>query len=216
MTADWKELENRVRELASNLWNRPAAPEHIAGVDLDCVLKLEAGHWILVEVSKSDTLEKLRTDLAKFSVVRPFLMSQGIASRCFFVTEHSPPPSLIETGYSSNVEVMSASDFSAQFFDFQSYRVERRQCQFGSAVDPETGKIDTAAYIPVRYHRKSGQEIDIKEIANLLAIGKKVILLGEFGTGKSRAFGEIFGRLSEYVKDLHRYPIAINLRDNWG
>lgn len=216
MTTDWGALEERVREVASSIWNRPAMPETIAGVKLDCVVKLEPGYWILVEISKEDTLEKLRTDLAKFAVVRPALLAKSTATKCYFVCEHEPPPSLRDSGRENNVEVMSLAQFGLQFFDFSTYRNERLQRQFGSAVDPDTGKADQAAYIPVKYRKSNGDQIVIEDITNLIAVGKKVVLLGEFGTGKSRAFREIFFHLAKHSEDIYRYPIAINLRDNWG
>ena len=42
----WQKLEDRIREIASFRWGCVAAPEKIAGVDIDCVLKPSTDHWI--------------------------------------------------------------------------------------------------------------------------------------------------------------------------
>lgn len=212
---DWSQLEQEVRTVASYVWDRPARAEEIAGVRLDCVVRLTADYLILVEVSKTDTLDKLRTDLAKFAVVRPALFAQSIYAQAYFVTRYAPPPSLRESGDRLNVKVMSLPEFTSQFFDFASYAAARMQYPFGSAVNPDTGAGDETAYVPVRYTRGNA-EVSIEEIVALLITGKRLILLGEFGTGKSRAFKELFHRLAEQARDVFRYPLAINLRENWG
>ncbi len=56
----------------------------------------------------------------------------------------------------------------------------------------------------------------MEEIAKLLYDGKKIILLGNYGTGKSRCIQELFLFLSHYSADKVFYPIAIDLRENWG
>ena len=48
----------------------------------------------------------------------------------------------------------------------------------------------------------------------LLKTGRKIVLVGEFGTGKSRCLMQVFKNLAA---ENHVFvPVAINLRDNWG
>ncbi len=215
-TRDWSELEQKTRAIATLLWQRPAVAEEVAGVRLDCVLRLEPDYWVVVEVSKSDTLDKLRVDLAKLISVRTSLQAQQIATRCYFVCATGLHPSIRETAKASKVTAMSFAEFATQFFDFPTYYNARIAKPFGSAVDPITGALDPYDYVPVRYARRNGLELGLDELVGMLATGKKVLLTGPFGTGKSRAFREIYLRLAKDAGDTTRYPIAINLRESWG
>ena len=212
----WKALEQEVRRLASYIWDRPAGPARVNGVDLDCVLKLESDHWICVEVTTSRTLEKLREDLAKFGVVRLGLMQKNIYAKCYFVMAEEPTPAIKEAGEEAYVTVLSVSGFASLFFDFETYRTARLRRAFGSAVDPVSGSRDDRSFVPVRYQTASGATVQMENIAAMLAAGRRLVLLGEFGTGKSRCFQEIFQTLARDAETTHHYPLAINLRDNWG
>ena len=48
---DAQELERKTREIASLRWGVPAQPEHIVGVDFDCILHLSSSHWIAIETT---------------------------------------------------------------------------------------------------------------------------------------------------------------------
>ncbi|MGD9641396.1 MAG: hypothetical protein AB7V08_01520 [Elusimicrobiales bacterium] len=214
---NWKQLEDYVRFIASSKWASPAHAEHLNGVDIDCVVKPEADRWVLVEITKENNLEKLRADLAKFASVKPFLFARNIYAECYFVCEDEPPPSLMETGAGVNVKVLSTMGFERLFLDYSSYRHLRLQRKFGSAVDPESGESDPRAYVEVKYVTKSsGREYSVLEIANLLREGRNIILLGNYGAGKSRCVRELFNILSVPQTLATIYPLAIDLRDQWG
>ena len=83
-TETWAQLESRVRTLASYIWNADATKEVLHGVHFDAVLRLESDRWVLIEITKSTTLEKLRTDLAKFAPVRHALLNDSIHATCYF------------------------------------------------------------------------------------------------------------------------------------
>ncbi|QRN99901.1 hypothetical protein JRI60_13140 [Archangium violaceum] len=215
-TTDWDVLERQVRTLASFIWNRPADRELVAGVALDCVLKVEPDYWVCVEVTKSKTLQKLREDLAKFGIVRPALHAKGIALKSLFVTESDPSNDLKESAKALFVEALSREEFSKKFFDFASYRFVRTDKPFGSAVRPDSGQNDASTYVPVRYRSQNGTELGIDDLVSRVATGRKVVLVGQFGTGKSRCVKEVFSRIAEFAAGSLQYPIAVNLRDNWG
>lgn len=213
----WDELEKHVRTIASYLWDKPAVPRTINGVKIDCVVERHSDYLAIVEVSKEDTLEKLRTDLAKFASVRPFLFSQNIYAECYFICENEPPPSLIETGKGLSVAVMSCDAFDRLFFDFHAYEHARSRKKFGSAVDPTSGEKDSRPYVPVHYIGwVNGKEYTIQDIVQLLVKGNRVILLGNYGTGKSRCVQELFASIIKLGSRKVLYPIAVDLRDNWG
>ncbi|MCC3274524.1 hypothetical protein LJ753_01395 [Arthrobacter sp. zg-Y20] len=59
-----------------------------------------------------------------------------------------------------------------------------------------------------------GKKYSVSDITKAVASGRQIVLLGEFGTGKSRCVQETFHQLS--LADELFSPMAINLRDNWG
>jgi hypothetical protein len=213
----WNDFENHVRTVASYLWDVDAKPEVINGVRVDCVLKKSVDHWIIIEITQEESLEKFRTDLGKFAALRQFLFSQDIYSELFFISEQKPPPSVYETGRGNKITVFSLEEFDSTFFDYRRYHYARLQRRFGSAVDPVTGDKDTTKYIPVQYYdTRSGKPYSLKDIAWLLQQSRRVVLLGSYGTGKSRCIQELFSSFKEPQTEKPFFPLSIDLRDNWG
>jgi hypothetical protein len=213
----WQTLEALVRDTAQLIWECPATAETINGVKCDCVLKRATDNWVLIEISKTDSLYKLRTDLAKFATIRPFLFSQSIFAKCIFVCESDPPPSLVESGNGLNVEVLSVHQLTERFFNYARYAHARNNRSFGSAVNPFTGEKDGRSYIPVMYSAKSGGDASsIENIIHLIKQKKRMILLGSYGTGKSRCIQELFSRLQSEASKAEIIPLAIDLKEQWG
>lgn len=213
----WQDLENIVRNAAQVKFSCLARAENIAGVKCDCVLHVEEGRVVLVEISKEDTIDKLRTDLAKFNVLRPYFISQNIFPKCYFVISKDPTPSLIENGKANFVEVYSIQQFVGIMLGLNDYIGIRKTAPFGSAIDLYSGKPDMSKFIPVEYAADSGESYTPEQIAELLFRGKNIVLIGDYGTGKSRCVKEVFTAIANN-RDAYQYknPIAINLRDNWG
>jgi hypothetical protein len=209
----WQEFERKVRAVSEVVWCSNAQPEVLNGVKCDCVIKYKPDYWVLVEISKESTLEKLRTDLAKLSAMRSYLMSKCIYSECYFVTM-GEQSSLIETGKGLNVNVHTFDTFASLFLGASEYIHLRSSYPFGSAVDPDSGAVDLSAYVKINYEDQDGKRFGVKDITDNLLKGKKIVLLGEFGTGKSRCLMEVFKLLSKSENCF--FPVAINLRDNWG
>jgi len=93
----------------------------------------------------------------------------------------------------------------------------RKQYPFGSSVNPENGEIDQTAYVPVFYrNEKMGKEVSISQISEGLLAGKNYIILGEYGSGKSRCVSEIYSYLADRWGESFLFPVAINLRECWG
>ena len=219
MESTWADLEKRVRQMAEHIWERPAAPERIGGVNIDCVLKVAEDLWVLIEVTEERNVNKVREDVTKLVTAKNTLFqSQGIFARCFcVVASESVTPSMLEAGSAHKIKVMSAHRFERIFFDFDAYRHARSKRHFGSAVNPITGERDNSTYVPVKYVRSGpDEEVDVEAIAEWLIRGKRVVMLGEYGSGKSRCVRELFEALSNRADESARYPIAIDLRENWG
>ena len=88
---------------------------------------------------------------------------------------------------------------------------------FGSAVDPLSGEKDDLPYVPVRYAEVAGNETySMQDLADALCKQRRIILLGNYGTGKSRCIKEVFARVAELSSEHNRFPLAIDLREHWG
>src|SRR5258707_1279578 len=117
---DAAQFEDRVRDTASLLWNRPAEKDRIAGVNLDCVLKIEHGRWVIVEVTTEHELDKVRIDINRLSMVRSALFAnEQIMSDCHLVLSRTPTQSMVDAGKALHIGVISHAKFEQSFFDFQ-------------------------------------------------------------------------------------------------
>lgn len=209
----WQDVEREVKKIAESVWGVKPESERETGVKCDAVLRLKPTYWVLIEVSKLDNLGKLRDDISKLNLIRSTQMGKGIFCECYFVTsgEHT---SLRESGREANVEVHDLDSFASKFIGASQYASERAKLPFGSAVNPDTGAVDAHQYAAIDYADEHRRRYAIKDIADELKRGRHVVLLGEFGTGKSRCVMEVFRTL---VSESPVFPpIAINLRDNWG
>lgn len=213
---NWKELEKKVRDIASFRWNCNAVTETIAGVKCDCVLKPYADRWVIVEITNENRLAKVREDIAKLRTIRGALFQQEIYSLCYFVMENTPTDSMRAAGDEQKIFVKSVEEFQNEFYDYGSYIHIRNQRQFGSLVNLETGEPENNEYVNVSYlNTYNDQEYSIEDIVHLLKNGKKIILKGDYGLGKSRCIKQVFD--SFILNPIENpYVVAINLRDHWG
>lgn len=211
---NWQDFEDKVRRIAASKWNAPAKAEEIAGVRCDAVLRLSSDEIIVIEITQEKSLSKLRIDLAKLASIRTSLIPDGVVVRSFFISAHEVS-SLRTTGKAQKVEVLSVKDFREKFVGKESYEHERTGVEFGSALDPDTNQSDASQFVETGYIEKtSGNVYSVNDIASFLSKGQKIILLGEFGTGKSRCAKEVFNIVSK--DDLLFPTLAINLREHWG
>lgn len=212
MKYSWKKLEDVVRSIASLHWGCQARAEHLAGVDFDAVLRPTSGEVILIEISKNENLNKVRDDIIKIQSYRIASLAEGIMCRGYIIFEDAPTLSMIETGRTAKIDVFSLKDFISVFFNFNEYNLLRKKHPFGSSLNPFSGQKDETTFVPVGYIYQD-TEIDIQEIANLLIKGKKIVLIGDYGTGKSRCIEAVY---NYFVERKNIWSIAINLREHWG
>lgn len=213
---EWKDLEKKVRDIASYRWNCKAVAETIAGIKCDCVLKIDSEQWVVIEITEERNLEKIRNDIIKLRSVKNALILEEILCRCYIVMKDIPTDSMRQTGDAQKVKVVSLVEFEKEYFDYSSYVHIRERKQFGSLVNIETGEPEDNTYVNVKYYNKrNGQDYGINDIINALKRGKKVVLKGDFGLGKSRCVKQIFNVINGQPDD-NFYTIAINLREHWG
>lgn len=212
----WQDLERLVRAVAEAKFGAKARAEDIAGVKCDCVIRLSDGSVVLVEISKEGNLDKLRSELAKFGMLRPHFFQRNIFPRCYFITLNEPTPALIASGHSNYVNVCSVSQFFDALLGLHRYTHARLRFPFGSAVNLYSGEPDNTHYVPVTYVSPSGEEYTVERIASELLSHRTIVLLGDYGSGKSRCVKEVFDVLLKEQGEHFHNPIAINLRENWG
>lgn len=214
---NWKTLEEKVRTLASLKWGRPATAAMINNVHFDCVLEVSEKHHIVIEVSKSTTIAKLREDLAKFSSIDNYMWKRRIFCEFFFISDGALSDEFRGTAKGNDVTAYTLKEFETFIFDYDKYIHYRQGKGFGSAVDPDTGEPDTKNYVKVRYQNsRTNEEITLDDIAAMLTQGRSIILTGDYGTGKSRLIKELFSLSSSASARSLNYPIAVDLRACWG
>lgn len=212
----WQELEKRIRDIASSRWGCTACTETIAGVKCDCVLKPDMDQWVLVEITQEHAIDKVRADVSKLSTVKHSLMAQDVFCRCFIVMEKTPTDSMRAAGEGARIKVLSAIEFQNDFFNYSNYVHIRKQKYFGSLINSDTGEPESNTYIDVCYQNvRTGEDMSITDINDLLLRKKTIILKGDFGLGKSRCIKQLFDMLTSDPFS-NPYTIAINLRDHWG
>lgn len=218
MAKSWATFEERVRALATYIWGHECKPAHIGGVDVDGAIELEADMRVLIEITEEKNLQKIRNDIIKLNTAKAALMQQtGAFARCYCVISGVVTNAMLEAAEPHRIKVLSVDSFSKIFFDFENYRIAREKSAFGSAVNPLTGKRDDSAYVPVKYIvSETSKEVTIQDIAKFLHQGKRIVLTGEYGSGKSRCMSEVFRAMATKSVNEQDYPIAIDLRDSWG
>ena len=212
----WQCLEERIRKIASFRWDCNAVSETIAGIKCDCILKPSLDQWVAIEITERRDLDKIRSDITKLRTIKNALILEDIYCMCYIVTKDKPTDSMRTSGESQKIKVVSADEFQNEYFNYDGYIYNRSQKQFGSLINTDTGKPEINTYTEVSYiNRKTGAELKVIDIVNLLKNGKKVLLKGDFGLGKSRCVKEVFDTLiSDNINNP--FTIAINLRDCWG
>lgn len=213
----WQTLEDTIRSIASLRWRSPATAKHLAGVDFDAVVEPSSEERIVIEVSKRDDLAKVREDIVKINAYRFQSLADGILVRAYIVLENEPTLSMVETGKSNKVKVLSVESFLNEFFQYDGYVTLRRAQPFGSALNPFTGKADAVEYVPVHYEQEDGAtDASVGVIAGKLLGGAKMVLVGDYGTGKSRCVQQVFDILTTTGRRPGTQVFAINLREHWG
>lgn len=213
----WSSFEEEVRAMASFAYNAECKPDRIAGINIDGVVRLRPDHWILIEVTEERNLEKVRTDvITKLVAARQTLMPKGIYVQLINVLKREPTQGMKDIGNENKASVVAIDKLRKIFFDHIRYRTAREFSAFGSAVDPTTGEKDKTQFVSVQYFDETNQrDAGVPQIANLLLSGKNVVLIGEFGTGKSRCIEQLFSELAAQNNGPF-FPISIDLRDCWG
>lgn len=213
----WKTLEEQVRGIAGLIFGQECRPGRIAGVNFDGVIEKGELETIAIEISRQNDLDKVRQGIVRLTLARQTLVAEGTLLRGYIVIGRNPTQAMLDAAAEAKVVVSSVSQFAAIFFEFERYKTARLEASFGSSIDPITGDVDNIRYVPVTYKTLiGGKDISVGEIADMLLAGRNVILLGEYGSGKSRCIRQLFSNLADSWDLNFQFPYAINLRECWG
>lgn len=223
--AKWQNVEEMVIDLASIKFEAPGRPETIAGMKIDCVIRKEHDYFVLIETTLEDKLAKVRKDIAKLIAARNSLRSKDVYSKCLIIINGNVTESMIQTCEENKIQITTLDDFENSFLPYERYKSLRNRYSFGSCIDIDTGDAEHNTYIKVKYIvqkltpdglLEDKNEIFIDEIIEYLFKNQNIVLLGEYGSGKSRCYKELFSLLGEMACNRKYYPFAINLRDCHG
>ena len=219
------DFENEVRAIARHLWPNAAysGSAKEGGRERDGVfITDEMVH--LIECTVSRRKDKAIQDTQKLEGLAKEMQrrypTKGVKG--YFITLEEPTSEQrdsvrrIGKGY---VVSLSFSQFRSQMIDARSYLNARLQYPFGSMYDPETKSRTTPSHLISRHLvTRNGEALEIADISPRLDQGESIVLVGDYGAGKSTALREMFVTLrSSYLsKPTGRFPVHLNLRDHHG
>ncbi len=100
------------------------------------------------------------------------------------------------------------------------YLAARDNYAFGSVRDPVTGSLKPATpYVPLALAEPRKPATQMPDgLVDTLSDGARVLLLGDYGAGKSMTLQYLYRQLATRCKKAltSRFPVYINLRDHYG
>ena len=222
-----KYFEDEVRRIARALW--PEAEFSGAGFmdsrEVDGIFETEDCIHI-VEATTSRRMEKAKQDANKINkLLRKFQGKSGTrAVRGWFVTKDEPTADQrkVTDKFRSSINVLSFSQFQARLIDSKSYLSARDVYPFGSVRDPATGlheKDKEIEYVALDLVQTSSRTlVPLKGMISMVQSGSTVVLLGDYGAGKSMTLREVYRELrrKHLNSKISFFPVYLNLRDHYG
>lgn len=224
MFEDGTAFENEVRRIARLLW--PTAEFGGAAIEdgreRDGVFETEEFVHI-VECTMSRSKRKAEEDLEKLQKLARKLGSRHRQKfiKGWFVTLEEPTAAqrAVFRNVQGRIVAVSFEQFRSRLVDAKSYLVGRVNYPFGSVRDPETGAARTSLdYVPLDVVGDDGSLHSVEDICTALLNGMRLVLVGDYGAGKSATVREVFLKLSRVFETGRSlfFPLALNLRDHHG
>jgi NACHT domain-containing protein len=218
-------FENEVRRIARELW--PDAQydgsQISDGRERDGIFETEdCVH--LVEATVSRSKEKADEDSKKLAALakKVQIRNPQKAVRCWFITKDEPTADqrTVIKARAASVIPLAFAQFQSKLIDVSSYLALRDNYAFGSVRDPATGSSKAEVeYVSLDLIQSDTQALwGIDEVSSSLLSGKRFIILGDYGSGKSMTLREIYRSLrANFLKGkTSKFPIYLNLRDHFG
>ncbi len=220
-----QDFENEVRRIARQLW--PAAEFSGAamadGREVDGIFDTEDCRHI-VEATISRRKEKAEEDLKKLAqlVKRHGSRTATRAVRGWFVTADEPTADQrqVASKYRDAINSLSFAQFQSRLVDSRGYLRLRDEYAFGSVRDPSTNALGAEIrYVPLDLVKTGSTElVSPHALLELLTAGRVVVILGDYGAGKSMTLREVYRDLRKrhLSGESGAFPVFINLRDHYG
>lgn len=218
-------FEDEVRRIARELW--PSAEFSgsaiVDGRERDGIFETEDCIHV-VEATTSRRREKAKEDIAKLtSLLSKLKRKSGTkAVKGWWVTRDEPTADQrkISDKHRESINTLSLSQFQARLIDSRAYLSARDDYVFGSVRDPGTGQpVPAIEYVPLDLVRSDSSDlVSRSEMVTLVSEGRTVVLLGDYGAGKSMTLREIYRDLKKsHLKGAtSTFPVYLNLRDHYG
>ena len=171
-------------------------------------------------------MEKAKQDAGKIHKLLTKLQSKSgtRAVRGWFVTREEPTADQrkVTDRFRNSINALSFSQFQARLIDSKSYLSARDAYSFGSVRDPATGQHERnqeIEYIALDLVRTDSRTVvPLKDMVTMIQEGNTVVLLGDYGAGKSMTLREVYRELrkSHLSSKTSMFPIYLNLRDHYG
>jgi hypothetical protein len=227
MSDQGRQFEQDVRRIARLLWSDDAFAGALIADDRERDGVFETRDTInIVECTISTRRDKASDDAKKTSELVQKLRKSNtkhVNGWLVFANEPTADQRSVTARFSHSVRVLGFEQFRSLLFNGAEYLRCRHSYRFGSVADPITRAALTKVenYVPIDLHSEEKQQIvDQKEFASSVERGDalRIVLLGEYGSGKSVTLRNFFMRLRNlYLKNkIHVTPVYLNLRDHTG
>jgi len=227
VTLDGRQFEQDVRRVARLLWSDGAfsGAEILDGRERDGIFETRDAVNI-IESTISTRKDKAVEDAKKTAeAVQKLRKSNTKHVNGWLVTLQEPTADqrTATAKFGHSVRLVGFEQFRSLLFNGSEYLRCRRVYRFGSVADPITRSALTEVenYVPIDLYSEAQQtKIDQDLLATAIEQGDatRVVLLGEYGAGKSVTLRSLYLKLDKlYVKNkIHTIPIYLNLRDHTG
>lgn len=230
--AEAQEFEHSVIEIARNLFPADAfgGSTIYEGKERDGIFKTDAVIAV-IECTTSRKKDKAEKDGAKLKSAAERLSRENpfTAIKAYFITRDEPTADQRDAikKIGPPVAILSFRSFQRLLIDVGTYNNVRKSHRFGSARDPETDSVESLdKYIPLEFSSVACEN-DILSYHNLMsemAAGRVVVLLGDYGSGKSMTLRQIFLQYNRIEIDRNsgtrvqheKFCLHLNLSDHQG
>lgn len=219
-----EDFENEVRRIARLLWPdaKGSGAQILEGYERDGVFETEECFHV-IEATTSRRKQYVQDKAGKLKKLTDSYQKRNAAKavKGWLITCDEPTAdqrSVIDK-YKPIINILSFAHFQSKLIDARSYLSARNNYYFGSVSDPSSGdKTPKIKYIDGLLSRNGMPSVTTGELLKQLIDGGRVVILGDFGAGKSMTMRDIFQKLHQRHCYCHdpKFPVFINLRDHMG
>ena len=218
------QFEDEVRNIARSIYSNSLGQgsQLVDGRERDGIF-WNGEVYTVIEATTSKAKQKAAEDSKKTNDLVGRLRREGHMARGLLVTLHEPTTEQKEAvkKHERTTKVISFDELRSLLFDAQAYINNRSKKRFGSVYDHVDHNYDvplTDFVEPTLEVLDTGYLGSVHEITQKIFSAQRLVLIAEYGVGKSMLLRHIFYQLvrSFREKQHFRTPIAINLREHLG